>query len=125
MVQTKPKQKLPKGIFCDNGAYNLLYYIDGKRHRERIGLNLRQAEAVLGKRRAEIREGRFFAKPKRITTTFSELADAYMEWISPNEAKGIPARKRSWKSFDLYATTQLRRYFGDKKLTDITPAMVS
>ena len=48
-----------------------------------------------------------------------------MAWISPNEQAGIPARKRSWKSFDLYAVNQLRCYFGDKKITDITPAMVS
>jgi integrase len=101
------------------------FFVDGKRHRQRIGPNLREAEAVLGKKRAEIREGRFFAKPTRVTTTFSELADAYMEWISPNEAKGIPARKRSWKSFDLYVVNQLRRYFGDTKIIDITPAMVS
>jgi integrase len=125
MAQNKPKRKLPRGIYDDNGTYCIQFFVDGKRHRQRIGPNLRQAEAVLGKKRAEIREGRFFAKPQRVTTTFDELAEAYMKWISPNEKAGIPARKRSWKSFDLYAVNQLRRYFGDKKITDITPAMVS
>jgi integrase len=78
----------------------------------------------VGKRRAEVREGRFFSKPQRVITTFNELADAYMSWIQPNEEAGIPARKRSWKTFDLYAVNQLRRYFGGKKIADITPAMV-
>ena len=70
MAQDKPKQKLPKGIFWDKGAYNFLYYVDGKRHRQRIGPNLRQAEAVFGKRRAEIREGRFFGNRSASPTTF-------------------------------------------------------
>jgi hypothetical protein len=58
--QNQPKRKLPRGIYLDRGMYSLLYYVDGVRHRERIGPNLRQAEAVLAKRRVEIRERRFF-----------------------------------------------------------------
>ena len=80
---------------------------------------------MLGKKRAEIREGRFFDAPKRTTATFDDLANEYMRWIAPNEQEGIPARKRSWKTLDLYAVNQLRRYFGGKRLIDITPAMVS
>jgi hypothetical protein len=88
MVQNKPKRKLPRGIYIDRGMYAILYYVDGVRHRERIGPNLRQAEAVLGKRRAEIREGRFFSKPQRVTTTFDGLAEAYLSYARRN--------KRSW-----------------------------
>ncbi len=125
MAQNKPKRKLPRGIYSDNGTYCIQFFVDGKRHRQRIGPNLRQAEAVLGKKRAEIREGRFFDAPKRTTATFDDLANEYMRWIAPNEQEGIPARKRSWKTFDLYAVNQLHRYFGGKRLIDITPAMVS
>jgi integrase len=79
---------------------------------------------VLRKRRVEIAEGKYLDKQKPITTTFDELADAYLKWIRPNDEAGIPARKRSWRSHDLYAIGQLRAYFGGKRLTAITPALV-
>jgi hypothetical protein len=53
------------------------------------------------------------------------LANAYLTWIAPDEPRGIPARKRSWYSGDLYAIGKLRPYFGGKGLVDITPAMMS
>ena len=72
----------------------------------------------------EIAEGKFLEKRRPITTTFDELADTYLKWIMPNDEAGIPARKRSWRSQDLYAIGQLRAYFGGKRLTTITPALV-
>jgi integrase len=115
MAQNKPKDKLPRGIFYQKGAYNILYYVEGKRYRQRIGPNLRQAEAVLGKKRAEIREGRFFEKAKRVTTTFDQLASAYLPYARQN--------KRSWRR-DQTSILKLTAAFGGKKLTDITPAAV-
>jgi integrase len=116
--------KLPRGIFIRDGAYWLHYYVNGQRKRERIGPNLRLAETALQKRKAAIAEGKFLDRQRPITTTFDELADAYLAWIRPNEATGIPARKRSWRSHDLYAIGQLRTYFGGRRLTAITPALV-
>jgi hypothetical protein len=46
-------------------------------------------------------------------------------WIAPDEQRGIPARKRSWYSGDLYAIGKMRPYFSGERLVDITPAMVS
>jgi hypothetical protein len=68
---------------------------------------------------------RLAADNRTITTTFDELCDAYLAWIRPNETKGIPARKRSWSSGDVYATGKLRLSFSGKRLVDITPALVS
>jgi integrase len=113
--QNKTKRKLPKGIFYDKGAYHILYYVEGKRYRKRIGPNLRQAEAVLGKKRTEIREGRFFEKPQRVTTTFDQLASAYLSYARQN--------KRSWNR-DETSILKLSEVFRGKKLTDITPAAV-
>jgi hypothetical protein len=79
---------------------------------------------VLKKRKVETAEGKFLDRQRPITTTFDELANAYLKWISPNDEAGIPARKRSWRSHDLYAIGQLRSYFGGKRLTAITPALV-
>jgi hypothetical protein len=115
MAQNKPKRKLPKGIFYDRGAYWLQYFVNGQRFRERIGPNLREAEAVLGKRRAEIREDRFFEKRQRITTTFDELAAAYLLYARQN--------KRSWAR-DATSINKLKEVFGGKRLADITPASI-
>jgi hypothetical protein len=84
----------------------------------------RLAETVLRKRKGEVAEGKYLDKQRPIVSTFDDLADAYLKWISPNQEAGIPARKRSWKSHDLYAIRQLRAYFAGKRLTAITPALV-
>jgi integrase len=111
-------------VFKKQGVYWIDYYVNGQRKRERIGPDKRLAETVLQKRKVEIAEGKFLDKKRPVTTTFDELADAYLKWISPNEKAGIPARKRSWRSHDLYAIGRLRAYFGGKRLTAITPALV-
>jgi integrase len=112
------------GVFKKQGVYWIDYYASGHRKRERIGPDKRLAETVLRKRKVEIAEGKYLDKQRPITTTFDELADAYWRWIRPDEEAGIPARKRSWKSSDRYALSQLRAYFGGTPLTAITPALV-
>jgi integrase len=98
--------------------------VNGHRKRERIGPDKRLAETIHRKRKVEIAEGKFLDKQRPVISTFDELADAYLKWISPDEQAGIPARKRSWKSHDLYAIGQLRTYFAGKRLTAITSALV-
>jgi len=112
------------GVFKKQGAYWIDYYVNGHRRRERIGPDKRLAETVHRKRKVELAEGKYLDKRRPITTTFDELADGYWRWICPDEQAGIPARKRSWKSSDRYALSQLRAYFGGKPLTAITPALV-
>jgi integrase len=111
-------------VFKKQGVYWIDYYVNGHRKRERIGPDKRLAETVLRKRKVEIAEGRFLEKQRPITTTFEELAEAYWQWIRPDEVAGIPARKRSWKSSDQYALGRLRDFFSGTLLTAITPALV-
>jgi hypothetical protein len=111
--------------FKKQGVYSIDFYVNGHRKRERIGPDKRLAETVLRKPKVEIAEGRYLEKQRPVTTTLDELADAYLKWIGPNDEAGIPARKRSWRSHDLYATGQLRAYFGGKRLTAIAPALVA
>src|SRR5215510_2342380 len=54
------------------------YFAHGKRVREAIGPSKRQAELVLAKRKADIREGRYFA-PTEKPLAFSILADRYLK----------------------------------------------
>jgi integrase len=98
--------------------------VNERRKRERIRPDKRLAETVLRKRKVEIAEGKYLDKQQPVTTTFDELADAYLKWIRPNDEAGIPTRKRSWRSHDLYAIGQLRAYLGGKRLTGITPSLV-
>ena len=101
-------------VFKKQGVYWIDYYVNGQRKRERIGPDKRLAETVLRKRKVEIAEGKFLDRQRPVTTTFDELAEAYLTWIAPDEQKGIPARKRSWYSGDLYAIGKLRPYFSGK-----------
>jgi integrase len=112
------------GVFRKQGVWWVDYYVNGHRKRERIGPDKQLANTVLKKRKVEIAEGKFLDKRRPVTTTFDELADTYLAWVRPNERTGKPARKRSWKTHDLYAIGRMRAYFGGKRLLEITPALV-
>ena len=103
-------------VFKKQGVYWIDYYVNGRRKRERIGPDKRLAETVLRKRKVKIAEGKWLDKQKPITTTFDKFADAYVQWIAPDPTKGIPPRKRSWKSAEVYALTKLREYFSGENL---------
>ena len=105
------------GVFRKQGVYWIDYYVSGHRQRERIGPDKRLAETVLRKRRVEIAEGRFLKKRKAITTAFDELADTYFAYVVHQQ------RKRSWAR-DRTSIRALTAYFGGKRLTDITPALI-
>jgi integrase len=73
------------------------------------------AETVLKKRKVAIAEGKFLDKQRPITTTFDELAAAYLTYSRKN--------KRSWDR-DIRSVKHLAAVFGGKRLTEITPADV-
>jgi hypothetical protein len=114
-VQKREPKKLPRGIFIRDGAYWIHYYVDGQRKRERIGPDKRLAETVLRKRKVEIAEGKFLEWKRPVTTTFDELATAYLAYARKN--------KRSWDR-DATSILKLMGAFGGKRLTEITPAAV-
>ena len=67
------------------GVYWIGYYVSGHRKRERIGPDKRLAETVLCKRKVEIAEGTFLERREPVTTTFDEVADAYLKYASENK----------------------------------------
>jgi hypothetical protein len=71
-------------VFKKQGVYWIDYYANGHRKRERIGPDKRLAETVLRKRKVEVAEGKYLDKQRPIVSTFDDLADAYLKWISPN-----------------------------------------
>jgi hypothetical protein len=72
-------------VFKKQGVYWIDYYVDGHRKRERIGPDKRLAETVLRKRKVELAEGKFLDRQRPITTTFEELADAYLKYARGNK----------------------------------------
>jgi hypothetical protein len=46
-MSRRSNEKMPKGMFIRDGAYWLLYYVNGVRKRERVGPDKRLAEQVL------------------------------------------------------------------------------
>ena len=102
-------------VFKKQGVYWIDYYVNGHRKRERIGPDKRLAETVLRKRKVEIAEGKFLERKRPITTTFDELAPAYLVYAREN--------KRSWDR-DERSIRALAEVFSGKRLAEITPATI-
>jgi integrase len=82
-------------VFKKQGVCWIDYYVNGRRKRERIDPDKKLAEVVLKKRKVENAEGKYLDKQRPITSTFDDLAAAYLSWISPDAQAGTPARKRT------------------------------
>jgi hypothetical protein len=75
-------------VFLKQNVFWIDYYINGKRKRERIGPDKKLAEPVLKKRKVEIAEGKFLDRKKPLTTTFDQLASAYLPHAKQNKRSG-------------------------------------
>ena len=76
-------------IFRKANNWYIDYYINGRRKREKIGPNRRQAELVFQKRQVQIAEDKFFDIKRTKKVLFDDFAKMYLDIYSkPN--------KRSW-----------------------------
>ena len=99
---------------CRRGSdYFIDYYVHGRRRREKIGTSRKLAEAVLGKRKLEIAEGKFIDVVRKEKIRFEDFAQQYLNIYSKQH-------KKSWKT-DLYLLKDLERFFKGKYLYSITP----
>ncbi|HEV8713298.1 MAG TPA: site-specific integrase [Candidatus Binatia bacterium] len=105
------------GLYKRNDTWVIQYFAHGKRVREAIGPSKRQAELVLAKRKADIREGRYFA-PTEKPLAFSILADRYLK-----EHAALHKKPRSYLR-NVASAKVLKAFFGERLLKDITPADV-
>ncbi len=96
-----------------------IWWIDfcykGCRYREGVGRNRKEAEFVLAKRRAEVRENRFFDVRKESREKFDDMAKEYLRYSEVNK-KSFERDGRSIK--------KLSTHFGRKRLAEITPKMI-
>ncbi len=107
-----------KGVFKRGNTYYIDYYLQGARIQKAIGPDKKLAEAVLQKRKLEIREGKYLDIRKTQRVRFEELCDIYLK------QHAIPQIKKSWHS-DVDTIKVLKRWFEGKHLHEITPLLVN
>ncbi len=100
-------------IFKKNDNWYIDYYINGRRKRESIGPNKKQARTVLQKRKVEIAENKFLDVKKNEKILFKDMAKVYLEAYSRPNKKS--ARR------DESCIGNLNRFFGTRYLLEITP----
>ncbi|NTV28734.1 MAG: site-specific integrase [Candidatus Omnitrophica bacterium] len=101
-----------------NSTYYIDYYYQNRRKRERVGPYRKVAERALAKRLTQVAENRFLDKREEQQTLFKALAEAYLEkHLKLNCSKG-------WARKERVNLDRLARFFGDRRLQDITPMMV-
>lgn len=90
----------------DSSIYWMSFTVDGRMYRKSTGTDdVKLAEAILGKVKIQIIEGKWFDKAVESQITFSELKERYME--------------RYQKSRDPVSIKKLLPVFGDRLLTEI------
>ena len=99
-------------------CWYIQYFFNGKRRREAIGPSKREAELVLGKRKAAIREGKFFDVRKENDMSFSVLADRYLKEYAQDHKK-----PRSYQR-NVTSTKVLKAFFGETAIKTISPETV-
>lgn len=87
------------------------YYFEDKRIREKVGPSRKEARDALGKRLAEIREGKFFDRRKEVKVKFEEFVPEFLKWSRAN--------KLSSRS-DETSMAHLIKHFKGKYLYQIT-----
>jgi hypothetical protein len=74
------------GLYKRNDTWCIQYFAQGRRVREAIGPSKREAQLVLGKRQAAIREGRYFDVERKPDIAFGVLCERYVkEYVEINK----------------------------------------
>ena len=100
------------GVLKKGNNWFIDYYVEGRRKRERIGPNKKQALIVLQKRKVQIAENKFLDVKKNERILFKDMANLYLEAYSkPN--------KKSYRR-DISCVNNLNSVFGGRYIHEIT-----
>ena len=105
-------------IYKRGDVYYIGYSAGGRWRREAIGESRKLAETVLGKRRAEVREGKFLDIRKNEKIKFEDFAKTYIELHSKVNKRPRVAKR------DEQLINNLSKHFSGKYLYEITPKQV-
>ena len=103
-----------RGVLFLDGVWYARFYVDGREVREKAD-NKTQAKAIYGKRKAEIREGKYFPKEKSVRVTFKELTVDYLRYADLHHKRAgddVP-RVKTWLDA-----------FGNLPAEDVKPSQV-
>lgn len=73
------------GVYRRGEIWYIDYYFEDKRIREKVGPSRKEARDALGKRLAEIREGKFFDRRKEVKVRFEEFVPEFLRWSRANK----------------------------------------
>ncbi len=104
------------GVYFHHGKWYIDYYYHGKRVREPVGTNKRQALKALNARLGDIVHGRFRIEEAKPSPYFEDFSKQYLEWAKDNH--------KSWKSMDAVRIRALLSFFKGKRLHNITPFLI-
>jgi len=104
------------GLVKRGDLWWMSFMFQGRQIRRSTGTaDRRLAEAILGKVRVQIVEGRYFEKPKEMPRRFFELMDRFAIEHAPRRAS-CPRL--------LIHVAHLKRFFGDVLLNEVTPKRI-
>ncbi len=103
------------GIYKKGNSWFIDYYVHGRRKREKVGPNKQFAQLAMEKRKIQIAEGKFLDINKGERVTFDEIAQDFLNYSRNN--------KLSYDR-DVTIVKNLKRFFGGKRLTEITPILI-
>jgi len=67
------------GIYKKGQNWYIDFYVNGRRKREKVGINKKLAEAVLAKRKVQVVEGKFFDIKRNEKIKFADIARTFLE----------------------------------------------
>lgn len=101
------------GVYRRGDSWWILYYLDGMRKRRPGGHSKKEAEALLGKVKKEIFEGKYFEKRIDAKITFADFCDTYYNTHMQLKAPGTKDRY-------LQTVKGLKKYFSNYLMAEIT-----
>lgn len=104
------------GVYRKGKVYYIDYYFEGRRIREAVGSNRRQAELALASRKGEIAQGRFNLQKVKPPPYFDDFCREYAEWAE--------VQHRSFSSSERMRIGQFCRFFHGRRLAEITAWLI-
>ncbi|MCX5835147.1 MAG: tyrosine-type recombinase/integrase [Deltaproteobacteria bacterium] len=104
------------GVYQVGKSWYIDFYYDGKRYKESVGaVNRTIAKEKLIIRKREVIQGQY--KPKAVQVAFDKFKEQYLEYSEGNKRPGSYLR-------DENSLKHLSRFFGGKRISDISPFLI-
>ncbi len=106
------------GVYKKSRNWYIDFYANGQRKREMVGPSKKEAELVLGKRKAEVRENRYFDVKKEKKIKFEVFAEEYLGYSKTNKSE------RTYEKDITSIRVNLVPFLRGKYLYEVAPKLV-